>query len=457
MSMRRIAIAACVVASACASAGHGDGETGGGDVESSTGATTLPSSTSTTSTSSESDGGTSSSSSSSDDGDSSGPAMPSAALAIVFPPSGATASATIVVRGTAMHDGPIAGVSVDGVAATSRDGFATWRAELPLDEGDNPIDARMHTDDGEIANEEPVVVTRFADEAAIARGGGFAFADTDLRGIDVDRDAAVIHGVDSIYDGVLGVELASGDRWWATCSESTPACEGGGAGVEFTDPLDVAVVAARGQLLVADGDALFLVDLATKDRAVASNGAMGSGPAMIRAAGVAYDEQNDRAYVLDWEAALVLSIDLASGDRTLVASDDVGGGVAVYGLGVIEGDFARGRALLTRAYSNDLYALDLVTGDREVLGGTGPALVEPSAIAVAPELDIAFVESDGSIFAIDLDSGARTVLASADVGDGPAVDGVHALAFGRELLYARGDDGELAIDPVEGHRVYVSR
>ena len=458
MSMRRFAIAACVVASACAAAGHGDAETGGSESESGAHATTASSSTTSSSSAGESEGSSSSSSSSSsDDGDTSGPAMPSPALAIVFPPSGATASATIVVRGTATHDGPISGVSVNGIAATSRDGYASWRVEVPLDEGDNAIDARMQTDDGEIANEDAVVVTRFADEAAIVRGAGFAFGDTDLRGMDVDVDAGTTHSVDSIYDGALQVELASGDRSWTTCSESTPACEGGGEGVEFTDPLDVAVVAARGQLLVADGDALFLVDLATKDRAVASNGELGSGPTMMRAAGVAYDADDDVAYVLDWEGAQVLAIAIATGDRTLVASDDVGSGVAVYGLGVIEGDFARGRALVTRAYSNDLYTLDLTTGDREVLDGGGPALVEPSAIAVARELDTAFVKSDGMIVAVDLDSGARSVLASADVGAGPAIAAVHALAFGRGLLHARTDDGELAIDPLEGHRVYVSR
>ncbi|HWB81029.1 MAG TPA: hypothetical protein VG755_38965 [Nannocystaceae bacterium] len=451
--MRRIAIAACVVVSACASSPAGDA-----DPESSDGSSADTSGTAATSTTSVTTGddestGEASSSASSEGGETSGPALPGPGLAIVFPPSGATASATIVVRGTATHDATITGVSVNGIAAVSRDGFATWRVEVPLDEGDNAIDARMQTADGEIANVDAIVVTRFVDEAAIVRGEGFPFGDTDLRGMDIDVEAGRSHSADSIYDGVLQVELATGERTWGTCSESTTACEGGGEGVELTDPLDVAVVAARGQVWVADGDALFAVDLATKDRTVVSNGALGSGPAMMRAAGVAYDAAADRAYVLDWEGAQVLAIDPATGDRTLIASDEVGNGVAVNGLGVIEGDFARDRALLTRAYSNDIYTLDLVTGDREVLGGDGPALVEPSSIAVAPELDTAFVISDDRIFAIDLQTGARSVLA----GDGPMLAGVRNLAFGRGLLHARAGGGQLAIDPALGHRVYVSR
>jgi hypothetical protein len=442
---------------ACASSHPGDGDTGGdeGASESTTPTTT---SSSSASVSNEGEGDASSSApepSSSEGGETTGPAQPSPELAIVFPPSGATAEATIVVRGTASHDGPIDGVTVNRVAATSTNDFADWRAEVPLDEGDNPIDARMQTDDGEIAIETPVVVTRFADAAAIVRGEGFAFADTDLRGVDIDVDAGVLYSADSIYDGVLQVEIGSGDRSWATCSESTPACRGGGGGVEMTDPLDVAFVAARGQALVPDGDALFVVDLATKDRAVASNGDVGSGPAMIRAAGIAYDIDMDRAIVLDWEGAQVLSIDLATGDRTLVASDDVGGGVQVYGLGAIEGDFARNRVVATRAYSDDLFVLDLTTGDREVLDGSGPALTEPSSIVVAG--DTLFVVSDARIFAIDLPSGAREVIASAEVGQGPALDTVHALGFGRALLWARIDGAELAIDPIEGHRIYISR
>ena len=458
MRVPAIVLASCA---ACAAPGHDAGETGGSDSSGAPGSeatTAASSSPSSSSSAAESEGDeVSSASSSSEGGDTTGPAEPSPALAIVFPPSGATADATIVVRGTASHDGPIQGVSVNGVAATSSNDFADWQVEVPLDEGDNAIDARMQTDEGEIANLDPVTVTRFADAGAIVRGEGFAWSDTDLRGVDIDVEAGILYSADSIYDGVLQVELANGDRSWATCSESTPACEGGGEGVEMTDPLDVAVVVARGQVLVPDGDAVFVVDLATKDRAVASNADVGTGPAMIRAAGIAYDADSDRALVLDWEGAQVLSIDVPTGDRTLVASDSVGGGVPVYGLGALEADFARNRAILTRAYSDDLFTLDLATGDRDVLGGSGPAITGPSSIVVAAELDTLFVVSEARIFAIDLDSGARTVMASVDVGQGPALDTVHALGFGRGLLWARIDAAELAIDPLLGNRLYVSK
>ena len=48
------------------------------------------------------------------------------------PPVSYTDADTISVRGTAFAAVGVGGLTVDGVAATSTDGFATWSAEIPV-------------------------------------------------------------------------------------------------------------------------------------------------------------------------------------------------------------------------------------------------------------------------------------------------------------------------------------
>ncbi len=459
MTMVRERLVALALLAACSLPAN-DGLQVGGDTDVGTGVSSLGSSTGsdvtgawTTWTPVSSTGGADSG----ELGDSTGVDQPGDGPTIVFPPSGATASPTIVVRGTTPHGGDVTGVTVGGVAAISDDGFATWHAEVPLALGDNALAASIQAGGSDVLGTQTVIITRFPDDAGVLRGTGFEWTATNLRGMDVDPISGAVHSADTNYDGVLRIDLASGDRDWATCSESTPACEGQGEGAEMSDPGDLAFVSERGQALVPDGGMVVAVDVATKGRAIVSGAGLGTGPAMARAARIAYDPTDDRAIVLDWDAAQVLSIDLATGNRTLVASANQGSGVAVDSFVHIEGDFARGRAVLTRAYSNDLYVLDLTTGDRDVLDGAGAPLVEPSGIVMDPASDTLFVTSAGEIVAVDLANGMRRVVASGEMGSGPALDEIRALAFAGELLFARINGAMLAIDPLAGHRVYLSK
>jgi hypothetical protein len=92
---------------------------------------------------------------------------------------------------------------------------------------------------------------------ATQRGAGPAFAD--LFGIAFDRDGTILV-TDSVHDSVLRVDPASGDRTLvAGCADA--ACSTSvGAGPEFAEPLDIAVVpepgAAAGALAVLTALAL---------------------------------------------------------------------------------------------------------------------------------------------------------------------------------------------------------
>ena len=137
--------------------------------------------------------------------------------------------------------------------------------------------------------------------------------------------------------------------------------------------------------------------------------------------------------------------------------------MAFNGFGQVELDLARHRALTTRAYAAPIVAIDLTTGNRSVLSGdgagTGPALVEPGSLAVAAAAGTVFAwdKTAKHIVAVDLGSGNRRVLADETTGSGTALAPVESMAFGRDLLYVRGGSRLLAIDPIEGHRVVVSK
>src|SRR5262245_45945697 len=238
-------------------AATGASATTGSSTGGSASATTTSSGTSTTATASSGSGGAP-------------PTTP--ALSVVFPPSGATAEESIVVRGTSSYDGTVSSVTVNDAPATSSDGFASWRAEIPLAAGDNSVDVRMKNDMGEeLAAPVTIVLHRFPDNGSVTRGTGFDWASTNLRGMDVDADATFAVIADSNYDGLFRIDLASGERSWATCSESTPACEGGGDGFAMVDPTDVVLAGSAGQAIVPDGDVIVAVDLATKNRSVVSD------------------------------------------------------------------------------------------------------------------------------------------------------------------------------------------
>ena len=147
----------------------------------------------------------------------------------------------------------------------------------------------------------------------------------------------------------------------------------------------------------------------------------------------------------------------------MLSSASKGSGSGFDSFGPLDLDLAHGRALTTRAYANPIIAIDLATGNRSILSGdavgSGPALGEPYAPAVAPALGAVFVwdKTSKRIMAVDLSSGARRVLADATTGTGVTLTGVDRMSFGRDLLFVRATNGLLAVDPVEGNRVVISR
>lgn len=83
-------------------------------------------------------------------------------LRIQFPPQASLTDAEgITVRGSVARPGSVAGVSVAGIPASTTDNWKTWTVEVPLDLGDNELEARMTGPGGaELGDTEAVSVHR---------------------------------------------------------------------------------------------------------------------------------------------------------------------------------------------------------------------------------------------------------------------------------------------------------
>ncbi|HVR61072.1 MAG TPA: hypothetical protein VMU50_04190 [Polyangia bacterium] len=391
-----------------------------------------------------------------------GPA-PSAGVHIVFPPPGAASSQTIVVRGTATFASAIGAVRVNGTTATTSDAFATFRAVVPLALGDNVIAVSAEDETGGALGAAQVTVRRFADDGSIQRGGGDPFSLFSLSGFFVDdeqRDAIIC---DTIFDGLVRIDLATGDRSLASASESSAKGMVGSGYNDIGDPRDVALD-RPGHALLVDGGNIVGVDLATGDRTLLSGPTVGTGPMAVRYFGVGVDSAGHRTIALDFQGNALFAVDAATGNRSVLSSATLGNGRAFNGYETMELDLDHHRALTTQAYANPIIAIDLVTGDRSVLSGdmagSGPALGEPTALAIAPAAGLVFAwdQMTKRLVAVELATGNRRVLADATTGMGAALPAtIEHLAFGHDLLYARANGVMLAVDPLEGHRVVVSR
>jgi hypothetical protein len=373
-----------------------------------------------------------------------------AGLRIVFPPAGAVSSEQIVVRGTSTLGGA---VKVNGVAATSTDGFKTFRATVSLAMGDNTLSV---TTDGGARTE--VVVRRFASDGALSRGGGDPFSIFRTFGFAIDAEQANAVMCDDIYDGLVRIDLRTGDRSLASASESSNKGMVGKGYNEIDNPRGV-TIDKPGHALVVDGGKLVGIDLASGDRTLLSGAGKGGGTSAKLFVAVGWDQAAGRAVALDYEGNALFGIDPVSGDRTVLSGAGKGSGPGFDSYGPMDLDLAHGRALTTRAYVNPVIAIDLASGNRSILSGdgagSGASLAEPYAPAVAPALGVVFVwdKSGKKLVSVDLATGARRDLA----GTGAELTGVDRMAFGRDLLFVRANGGLLAVDPIEGNRVVVSK
>jgi hypothetical protein len=392
------------------------------------------------------------------------PPAPPAMLRMVFPISGATTAATVSARGTT--DGKdVAKVTVNGVAATSSDGFLTWKASVPLASGDNTVTALMERGD-QSQVQVSASVARVASDTAIKRGkllSGVTFA---LTGGSVDSKGTAMYMADANGDGVLKIDVATGDQSWSTCSEhGVPCGDGPSNGVPFSQPMDLAVDEARQRAFVIDGPNVFAVDLTGKggptERTVISGpdvtdssynpptyAGRGTGPQAQQFGSMGYDPAANVIYAVDWgygnnDPVGFFKIDPETGNRTVVSTIGHGGVFRQ-----IDVSTAKGVLYSTAAYQSMLTVVKLADGTKS----NGPTITEPQALAASDLLGAVFaVDKSGTLTAFE-----GTALTSRTVAH---VGGAGGLSIGGDLIFLF--DGTLnglaVFDPQNGERIVVSR
>lgn len=254
------------------------------------------------------------------------------------------------------------------------------------------------------------------------------------------------------------------------------------------DPVAVIVDSGHGRALTIDKRlrAVVAVDLVSKARTVLSDSLTPDGlNALLSPVAITLDDANDRALVVDNRLRAVVAVDLTTGARTVLADSDGANplssptGIAI--------DSANGRALVIDAGLRAVVAVNLLSGARTILSNnTTPDAVNPLSgpIGIAVDsgngrallVDLGPVSTAAdvrpAIVAVDLASGARTIISNDDRPTDrlppvpPATTGLPinpfnnpvgiALDGARALVTDAGLRAVLAVDLVTGARTPFS-
>ena len=355
------------------------------------------------------------------------------------PPTSMTEGGSIVVRGTAADASEITMLRVNGVDATSSDGFATWEATVSLAPGNNNLvvdvsDIASNTAaaaaTAQILVVNDISVSNFPD-ALNALNGPLGIA------LDSANSRAL---VTNSFDGdVVAVDLTTGAR---TILSDGPSTLWG-----------ITLDSANNRALVSAGSEVVAVDLTSGTRTTLSSAA-----AQFGSNGITLDSANNRALVADFGQKAVIAVDLTTGARTILSDVTTPDAVNSFSGPVgITLDSANNRALVSDDFLSAVVAVDLTSGARTILSDNTRAFD-----IVIDSTNSRVLGTSGWITAVDTASGARTIIS------GPVTpDAVNAFSFpagitidsanNRALVTDDNLDAVFAVDLVNGQRVVISR
>lgn len=407
---------------------------------------------------------------------------------VSFPGGTSTTDASaMTVSGRSQAAGaPLAAVRVDGVPATSSDGFATWTATVPLGVGTNRLEVELEDADGDVFTRAARADVRRVDhlyrslgalhvdpvrgviwaldglgDALIVlglqsgapelvsgddRGAGPLFGQPRRTALSPDGKTAYV--ADFQLDGVVAVDVATGDR-------EVLALTGDDLGT-FFNGLDVDPVTE--DLVFVSDRGVFVIDVAalTVTRLVPS-GSSALGPALSDPRSTAVDPVRQAVYVATrFEIQIV---DVKSGKHELVSGTGVGTGPEFAQLIGIAVDPVDGTIYGVDNLLNVLFSIDPVSGEREAVAPFKKP-VRPGSIAFDPDRGLVLVvdTTTGDVLAIDPVKGTTGVLASLRVGEGAFYGRLDDFASsGGRLFAVDSSEGRLLeLDGESGDRVEVS-
>lgn len=371
-------------------------------------------------------------------------------VGVVFPPLYAlTDTDTITVRGCAADEQPVTSIVVNGVTATSGDGFATWQATVPLSAGDNDLRIESRDSDGNVDGDAARTRVTLARHPLI-------------RPVNIRLDAALGRALvlDPDAEKLVAVDITTGYRTLLSGPDlgAGPSLSLARGGLTHDPAGNAAYVIHQG--------AIVRIDLGTGERVDISPA--GTSPNLNSAEYLALDASAGRLLVSNVFDGQIVAVDIATGARSEFSGPVVGTGPALNNPGEIAIDTASGRALVVTGSPTELVAIDLVTGARSVLAsasvGSGPwDFGSTRRVAVDGPRNRAIVTTylGGTLaYAVDLATGDSALVASPMLGTGPEVEypvGATMDEAGARLLIVDATaDAVFAVDPATGNRSFVS-
>ncbi len=356
---------------------------------------------------------------------------------IAFPPlTSRTSADTIRFRGRAEDDmSTVVAVRVNGVPATSSDGFATWSATVALVPDINPVTIETEDSEGNVGS--------MAAQATVRQRLRFG----DVQSLAIGAAPDTVLALDSAARALTSVDLVTDER-------SIVSGNGvGGPDYGFLIPRTVIVdpaASARAFVLDPSLGAVVTVNLTTGARGIFSDATTpDTNHPIVSASDMALDVANNRLLILDAADPSVIAVNAATGVRTTL-SDATAAGPMFSGLGRIAIDAANSRALVADAgFPYRIVAVNLADGARTILSdnftpnGVNP-LTFPAAFAVDTANSRALVAQPDtdSILAVSLTTGARSIFTSNTTPD--SIDPI-------------GDAGSLAVDTDNGRLLVMEQ
>lgn len=351
---------------------------------------------------------------------------------IIFPPAvSLTDAKTVTVVGSASDNNTITTLRLNSVDAATSDAFANWSAQIPLGVGPNTLTAEV----SDIA----LNTNASADSVTINAGGPPLVRPTSIALDNANSRLLITEFPLPGEKYVVALDLATGAREIFS-SKAVPDDVN-----PIASPGHIVVDAANDRALLSDFglNAILSIDLSTGERTVFSSATFpDSNNAIGQVGNMALDATNNKLYVIDgiFDDRKIISIALDTGVRDVLSSnadpvDPNGLDFAINPndrLGGLELDLANNRLLvLDREFNRyHIKAVDLDTGARSILSSADNLSativddVTPSGSdGVNPFNDPRDMEIDAannrvlvsnftgnSIIAVDLTTGARTVL-----------------------------------------------
>ena len=335
----------------------------------------------------------------SDSGDSNGNSSPY--VQITFPPYiSVVESDQIIVRGTAADKDGVSSVKINGIEATTSNGYLNWEALIPLTDSVNTLVASATDGIGLGAAFANIVYTTKRIQPAYIRAIVSDNINNQLLLLDSGRAELLTYDI-----ATRELSLVSG----VNVPDNTNS---------FLSPGDLALNPTASKAYVTDFNlqAIIEVDLTTGARTVLSdNSTPDSVNPYAFPSSIAFDVTGNRLIVTDAGVGQILGVDLITGARSVIA--DFSGSPMLLNISGVDIDTVNNRAIYADADNDAIVSVDLTSGARTVLSDSSTpnantALDFPVDVQIDVNNQIAYVaDIAAGYIQVDLTDGTRTALA----------------------------------------------